>query len=266
MRPYLWYRNFLLFAGIVFSSRLGELNIWSKVLAAFVIFCGISGMTYIFNDIVDKDRDRKSRHNKAKRPIADGKLSIFSMSLFTIIGTLFFVFISFRLTLGFGFLCLAYCMLSVLYSLILKHIIIAGEVAKAFGFVLRAIAGCVVINQSFSSWLVVCTFLVALMLSLAKKNYENSETAWNSLTETSGGMAIMAYMLWAVGKDTLWIASWKYNLLLITIPFVCYALLRYIYLVNTKRVEPEVSAIKDMGVLISSVTWICLIGIIAILK
>jgi 4-hydroxybenzoate polyprenyltransferase len=266
MRPYLWYRNLLLFAGIVFSYRLGEISVWARVITAFVIFCGISGMAYIFNDIVDKERDGKRQDKRSARPIANGRLSVAGMSILAIIGTLVLVLLSFQLATGFGFMVVAYCILSLLYTVILKHIFIAGEVTKATGFVIRAVAGCVVINQGFSSWLIICTFLLALMLSVAKRNYDDGKTVLTGLTETSAGMAIMAYMLWAVGKEELWVASWKYNILLITVPVVCYAVLRYVYLVNNKREEPEVSAIKDKGILISSGIWAILIGMVALWK
>jgi len=73
MRPKQWYKNLILFAGIVFSMNLLNVQMWQNVIAAFAIFCMLSGSEYIINDILDVEKDRK-HPTKRKRPIASGEL------------------------------------------------------------------------------------------------------------------------------------------------------------------------------------------------
>ena len=50
MRPKQWTKNLILFAGIVFAQKLGDMQLFTRSCIAFVVFCLISGSIYIIND------------------------------------------------------------------------------------------------------------------------------------------------------------------------------------------------------------------------
>jgi len=84
MRPKQWYKNLILFVDIVFSMNLLNVQMWLNVIAAFAIFCMLSGSEYIINDIIDIEKDKK-HPTKRKRPIASGKLKKSHALLFAVV-------------------------------------------------------------------------------------------------------------------------------------------------------------------------------------
>ena len=135
------------------------------------MFCLLSGVVYIVNDISDRDSDR--RHPlKARRPIASGALPVKTAAAAAVaIGA---VALAGASALGLPFLAVAvaYLVLQSLYSGPLKHIVIIDVLTLAIGFVLRAVAGAVAVNVEISHWLLVCTILLALFIALAKRRHE----------------------------------------------------------------------------------------------
>src|SRR6267142_958839 len=134
LRPGQWTKNLLVFAGLLFGRRLSDTGAIVAAIVAFAVFCLLSGVVYILNDISDRESDR--RHPlKARRPIASGALSITTAAAAAIaMGAA---------TLGTPFLAIAltYLVLQSLYSITLKHIVIIDVLTLAIGFVLRAVAG-----------------------------------------------------------------------------------------------------------------------------
>lgn len=171
MRPHQWYKNLVLFVSIIFSLNIQNLQMWSIATSAFFIFCLISGGEYIINDIIDREKDR-NHPKKQKRPIASGMLKLNHALLFAIILIIGGLIASYFINIQFMILSISYILLILLYSLILKHIIIVDMLVISIGFVIRAIAGGVAINVFISPWLIVCTFLVALFLAIAKRRHE----------------------------------------------------------------------------------------------
>src|SRR5206468_8676101 len=74
MRPRQWVKNLFVFAGLIFAQRLFTGAAWTA-LAAFAIFCGLSGAIYLVNDVADRERDRLDPR-KRTRPIAAGRLPV----------------------------------------------------------------------------------------------------------------------------------------------------------------------------------------------
>ena len=171
LRPKQWYKNLLIFAGITFSFNLTDFSLYPKVILAFAFFCALSGSVYTINDIVDREKDRK-HPLKCKRPIASGQLKV-SHAIFLAVSLIAFSLGgSFYLDRFFGLAALAYFILNMLYTLKLKNYILVDVLLISIFFVLRAIAGVVVINVEISPWLVVCAFLLALFLALGKRRHE----------------------------------------------------------------------------------------------
>ena len=75
MRPKQWYKNFIIFVAIVFSFNLFDYQLWFEVILAFIVFCMLSGSSYLLNDIIDRKKDRL-HPKKRLRPIACGKLKV----------------------------------------------------------------------------------------------------------------------------------------------------------------------------------------------
>ena len=171
LRPAQWTKNLLVFAGLLFGRRLFDTTAVLAALGAFAVFCLLSGVVYIINDISDRESDR--RHPlKARRPIASGALPVKTAAAVAFaIGA---VALAGASALGLPFLAVAvaYLALQSLYSGPLKHIVIIDVLTLAIGFVLRAVAGAVAVNVEISHWLLVCTILLALFIALAKRRHE----------------------------------------------------------------------------------------------
>ncbi|MFX0203026.1 MAG: UbiA family prenyltransferase, partial [Candidatus Hodarchaeota archaeon] len=145
MRPKQWTKNLILFAALIFSQNLFHGQSFLGVLEAFILFSLISGSAYIFNDLIDIEKD-KCHPKKSQRPLASGKLKPTNASIaFILIGIVGLVF-SFLLNVFFGVVALSYLILQLAYTFSLKHIIILDVFCVAAGFVLRVLAGAVVID------------------------------------------------------------------------------------------------------------------------
>lgn len=264
MRPKDWYKNLVIFVGIVFSVNLLNLQMWLGVLSAFVVFCMLSGSEYIINDISDIEKD-KNHPKKRKRPIASGKLKVTRALLFTIILIPLVLVGSCLINTQFLVISITYLVLIVFYSIFLKHLIIVDVLVISVGFVIRAVAGCLAINVSISPWLIICAFLLALFLALGKRRHElvllsgeaknHRKTLENYSTEMldqminiTTGALIMSYFLYTFLADNMY--------MMLTIPFAIYGLFRYLFLVYTRNVGEEPGILfKDRGMLISMSLW-----------
>ena len=171
LRPSQWTKNFIIFAALIFARRLTESSAVLLSLAAFAVFCALSGVVYLVNDIVDREADR--RHPlKRNRPIASGALPVsVAATAATLLGGAALA-AAFFLRFEFGIVAACYVALLALYSGPLKHVVIIDVLTIAIGFVLRAVAGAVVINVEISNWLLIVTILLALFLALSKRRHE----------------------------------------------------------------------------------------------
>lgn len=265
MRPKQWYKNFVLFVGIIFSLNLFNIHMWITVLFSFIIFCLVSGSEYIINDIMDKEKD-KIHPRKRNRPIASGKLNTSNALIFVVLMLCVAFMGAYIINIQFLGIALAYFLLIVLYSLFLKHIALVDVLTISLGFVLRAIAGCFAIKVSISPWLILCTFLIALFLALGKRRHEvilleNGANKHRKVLENYSpemldkmmtivtSTLIMSYSLYTFLTSNTW--------MMVTIPIVLYGIFRYILLVNSKNMggEPEM-LFKDKGMVSCIVLWV----------
>jgi len=274
MRPRQWTKNLVVFAGLAFSANLFNGILVFKTVQTFIIFCLTAGAVYIFNDILDRENDR---HHpvKCKRPLAAGKISPETA------GGMAFVLLSVALAWSFilavplGIIVLAYVMLNVAYSLGLKRVVILDVMVISIGFVLRAVAGAVAIAVTISPWLLIVASLLSLFLGFAKRRHElvtmgdKAVSHRRSLEEYSPALldqflgmlsscTIMAYSLYAFTSVT----GREHNMLMLTVPFVIYGILRYLYLVYQKNQggAPELVLLKDKPMLITIVLWMGTVG------
>ncbi|UCD85137.1 MAG: UbiA family prenyltransferase, partial [Deltaproteobacteria bacterium] len=142
-----------------------------KILKAFLLFCLLSGSVYIINDIFDREKDR-DHPLKSQRPISSGRIAVEKAIVIAIVFSLLALIVSFLLDRYFGLVALGYFLLNLGYSWRLKDVVIIDVMVVALGFVLRVVAGGVIIRVEISAWILVCTTLLALFLVLSKRRYE----------------------------------------------------------------------------------------------
>ena len=277
MRPRQWVKNLFVFAGLVFAQRLFTESAW-RALAGFAIFCALSGAIYLINDVADRERDRLDPRKRA-RPIAAGQLpagvAVAAAIVLVVVGLVFAAILSrpFLVT------ALAYVVLLIAYSAWLKHIVIVDVLVVAGGFVLRAVAGAVVIDVEISGWLLICTILLALFLALGKRRYEYvaleqdavrhrpilaeySPALLDQMIAVVTASTVTAYALYTMSPET--VAKFRTHWLPATLPFVLYGIFRYLYLLYQRRLggNPSELLLSDRALLINTVCWICAVLLI----
>ncbi|RCK80775.1 MAG: Conserved membrane protein, possible 4-hydroxybenzoate octaprenyltransferase [Candidatus Ozemobacter sibiricus] len=284
LRPRQWVKNLLVMAGLIFSEKhlLTDLEAWLAAGSAFLIFCGLSGSVYLLNDLVDLERDRQ-HPDKAKRPLAAGHLSV-ARAQAGLGGLLFFCLGGASLLpIPFFVAALLYLVLNVAYSLWLKRVVIIDVMCVATGFVLRAEAGVaalrVVDPQIYmSKWLLICTFLLALFLILAKRRQEvrrfAGTGAGNRTREALAGYSaqyidelssivcaatVIAYAIYTVSPDTK--AKFGTEALVYTIPPVIYGIFRYLYLIHIegRGENPSELCLTDRPLQATLVVWVLIV-------
>lgn len=270
MRPKQWTKNFFVFAGLLFTlDSPHPTGDYIKVLLAFVVFCLLSGVIYIVNDVRDIESDRK-HPKKSKRPIASGALSP-SAALAWAAGLLILAAaISVTLNKAFIEAGLAYLVLQIAYTFVLKEIVILDVMAIAFGFVIRAVAGTAAIRVTISPWLFICTILLALFLALAKRRGElvrveagmpSSRACLDHYTVPfvdqligiTAASTIIAYALYTFFSKT----GETHPFMMGTLPFVIYGIFRYLLLIhrNADAESPEMLLLTDKPLLIDIALW-----------
>lgn len=270
LRPRQWVKNLFVFAGVIFSQQLLTPRVW-PALAAFAIFCGLSGAIYLFNDVADVDKDRL-HESKRRRPVASGALPIgaaIGSGVLLLAGCLA---AAFRLSPAFGLVALFYGALLTAYSLWLKHLVILDVLTVAVGFVLRAVAGAVAVDVEISGWLLICTILIALFLALGKRRHEYRSLTGDAaahrpiLAEYSEGFldqmisvvtasTVTTYALYTMSPET--VAKFHTRLLPLTLPFVLYGIFRYLYLLYRRDLggNPSDLLVTDRGLLLDALLW-----------
>ncbi len=260
MRPRQWVKNGLLFAALIFDKQLTNWPALLRTIAGFVIFCLLSSLIYVINDLMDMENDR--RHPvKRLRPLASGNLKVSTARIagFVLIAIVFIpaVFLSFR----FALICLAYLVLNLAYSAWIKKAPILDVMVLASFYVLRVAAGVSLISvHRFSPWLYVFTTFLALYLGIGKRRAELSLLAddANMVRKSLSGysLALLDQMILIVSSISIMTYSlYTFSavnlpanyLMMLTIPFVIYGIFRYLYLIQIKQVggEPEEVLLKD---------------------
>jgi 4-hydroxybenzoate polyprenyltransferase and related prenyltransferases len=285
MRPKQWAKNLLVFAGLLFTlDRTHHSSEFLRVGLAFVVFCLLSGSVYLINDVADAPADR--RHpRKRSRPVASGRLPA-SVALAVAIGIVpavlafSFPFISKRFT---G-VALIYFLVTLAYTFHLKHVVIIDVMSVAAGFILRAVAGTIVIQVPSTQWLLVCTGLLALFVALGKRRAEFVSVAaktaaaapgqtgetrriltqyslplLDQMTTIVATSCLLSYLLYTFASDT----GQRHPYLMATSPFVLYGLFRYLYLSlqEGKGETPEEVLVKDGPMLLNILLWVVAVAI-----
>lgn len=287
LRPRQWTKNAFVFAALLLTRQLGCGPKFASTLVTFLAFCAISSAVYLVNDLADIESDR--RHpEKRFRPLASGELpraaAMGMAALLALAGVATTLLLAggqldglaavarpspWVVVASLGYLCL-----QLAYTFVLKHIVIVDVLAIAGGFVLRVLAGGAAIDTPISPYLYVSMINLALFQGFAKRRHE-----LHVLAERAGGhrrsledytpalldqfillaasVTVVTYAMYAITSPAR-PAGVSANLVLLTVPFVIYAILRYLFLVQARGMggAPEDILVRDRPLLLSVSGWV----------
>ena len=270
MRPRQWTKNVFIFAALVFDKQLFIVDSFLRTLAGFALFCLISSCVYIFNDLADVEADRQHPEKK-NRPIASGKLPVSAAWTAGIVFVIVALGLAYLLAPAFAVVVATYFVLNLAYSLWLKHIAILDVLIISAGFVLRVGAGVTLIAvERFSPWLYIVMFLLSLFLGFGKRRAELALLAHGAGSHRKvldgytlplldqyimivSGTTIVAYSLYTFSAPNVP----ENHSMMLTIPFMVYAIFRYLYLIEVKHAggTPEEVLLSDRPFQLSMLLW-----------
>jgi 4-hydroxybenzoate polyprenyltransferase len=268
MRPAQWLKNGVVFAGLVFGGKLLQPAAVASATLAALAFCLLSSGFYLANDVRDRDADRL-HPVKRLRPIPAGELAPRTAGLIGVILVVAAMVASALLSWNLLLVFVAYAGLMTAYNLGMKEIAILDVFAIAAGFVLRAVAGAIVVDVSISPWLLVCTMLLALLIGFGKRRQElvalenasghrrnlsvyNQAMLDQSVAVTAAG-TLIAYAVYTFDSES----AQYHHRMMFTIPIVAYGVFRYLYLLylGGKGGAPETMLLTDRPLLASVAAW-----------
>jgi 4-hydroxybenzoate polyprenyltransferase len=271
LRPSQWTKNLIVFAGLIFGQRLLDPQAVLTSVLAFIVFCALSSVVYLINDVADRAADRQ-HPLKRNRPIASGEVSVrLALGTALVLGAAALA-AAFALRFSFGVVATGYLALLAFYSGPLKHVVIIDVLTIAIGFVLRAVAGAVVIDVEIGHWLLIATVLLALFLALSKRRHElvllaegatshrrilqeYSPYLLDQMISVVTASTLVAYAIATVSPET--VQTFGTNKLGLTLPFPLYGIFRYLYLVHQKEGggSPSDLLLNDRPLLLCVVLW-----------
>jgi 4-hydroxybenzoate polyprenyltransferase len=271
VRPYQWGKNLFVLAPVVFAQRLTDSAALGCAVLAFAAFCAAASSAYLLNDVKDREADR--RHPlKRQRPIASGALPVSAALTAAALLAIGAALATLALGVGFGLFLAAYLLLNVFYTLGLKHVVIVDVMIVSIGFLLRVQAGAAAIQVDVSSWLLLCTIFISLLLVFSKRRHElvlladdaseqrrvlssYSPTFLDQMINVVTASAVVSYALYATAPDT--VKRFGSPNLVYTVPFVLFGVFRYLYLVYQKRSErnPTEALLSDKPFLANLLLW-----------
>jgi 4-hydroxybenzoate polyprenyltransferase len=277
MRPRQWVKNVFVFTALVFSADRLWLTEPRQVLvtfAAFVLFCMAASAIYLVNDLVDIEKDR-SHPRKRNRPLASGKISPALAVAAAVLLVLLALPGAYLIDQDGGFLAvlIGYIVVQgLLYSYWLKHIVIIDILVLAAGFVLRTVAGAVVLDIRITSWLLVCMGLLSIFLGVGKRRHElvllnqgasdhrrilqeYSVPMLDQMVSIVTASLVMAYSMTTFSAPA--VPQEPYPVLMLTIPFVIYGIFRYLYLIYQRDGggSPEDLVLTDRPLALCIILW-----------
>ena len=281
-RPHHWIKNLVVFAALVFARKFADPVSVVLAVKGFVAFCLTASAVYYLNDLADFKKDQLHPLKKS-RPIASGQMNAglaWAIALI-LLGAGMLV----SLSLGREFIgCFVlYVILNIGYNLGLKNVVIIDVMVLGTGFVVRAAAGAAAITVPISSWLLICTILLALFLGFAKRRHEIMILGDTAVSHRQSLAHYSPYfldqMISVVTASTV-VAYTFYTLspevhekfgsgdLVLTVPFVLYGIFRYLYLVHQKDKggSPTRLLITDAPLLACVGLWVVAVLLIIQLK
>jgi 4-hydroxybenzoate polyprenyltransferase len=266
LRVHQWYKNLIVFLIIFFTNLILVPSAWLNLLAAFGILCLISSANYIINDINDKEKDKLDKI-KSKRPIPASKISIFNAGIIALFLLVVSLLLAFYLDFLFFILLLVFFVLTQVYTFWLKEKIFIDVVMIAINFMLRAVAGALVLGVYISSWFVIGVFFLAMFMVFAKRYGESVEGLHKNrktLKFYSPELMRMFLIVFVVAlilfyslyiilmKNTYWFVA--------TVPIFTYLLLRIfvLYYYNSDLARHSEKLFLRRDIIIGILVWLLL--------
>ncbi|MHA1700742.1 MAG: UbiA family prenyltransferase [Promethearchaeota archaeon] len=271
-----YYKNVLIFVSIFFSKRLFDFPLYIPLSFGFILLCCTSSFNYIINDIIDIEQDKKHPEKLKKKPIASGALSIyFAVALIMVLIVIIVVSLLFLIpNWDFALMIVLIVITGQVYNHFLKNYAFIDILILSTGYLWRALAGCMIIREFISAWLILVIFEIAMFLSIAKRKGDLQFLGKDKAVEHKkvydqysvklldqfhvmiAGSLFMTYSLYLILKFNLFeqenINLWEY-IAIFTIPVLFYIIMRYSYLTSAK---PEIArrperAFLDKSILIA---------------
>ena len=264
-RPFQWVKNVIIFIPLIFAKKLFELDAFVLSSIAFVSFILASSIIYIFNDICDLEKDKKHPIKK-NRPLANNSLKKKDAYLLIILlGLLLLVLLKSNISiLG---IIIIFFILNIFYSLYFKNVVIIDLIIVSCSYVIRVLAGSIIINVALSAWLLICVFSTSLFLISFKRLAEIKISGFKSrpilrtynneillkIIDVSAICSIIFYSLYTVLVNPN---------LIFTVPLIFVGFFRYYYLYYTAKIFEE-SPVKiifsDKPILVLLILWLIIV-------
>jgi 4-hydroxybenzoate polyprenyltransferase len=279
MRPGQWSKNLVVFAGLVFSQNLFDARLALKSVEAFAVFCLLSGIIYLANDIADVEKDRL-HPSKCKRPLPSGRLKMSTAVTAAVTGAAISLVLSWMVGRQFFTVAVLFLCVNSLYSFALKSVVLLDVMSISVSFVLRAIGGVEALREldptiAISPWLLICTLFLSLFLAFCKRRHElitltdagdhrialleYSPALLDQLLAVTAGGSVLAYAIYTIWPET--VEKFGTVNLVYTVPLVLLGVMRYLYLVYSKQKggSPSDLLVHEKFILIVVLAWIALV-------
>ncbi|WP_304340323.1 decaprenyl-phosphate phosphoribosyltransferase [Metaclostridioides mangenotii] len=266
MRPEQYIKNLFVFAAIIFSNNILNVQLILPNILAFISFCILSSSVYILNDIADVEKDRE-HPKKRNRPLASGDIKIGNAAVLGVLLCLIALFTAYSVNIKLLIVLALYLINNLFYSFVLKHVVILDVFSIAFGFLFRVLAGSVAIGVNVSNWIILCTFFLSLYLALGKRKSEieylkgrasqhrkileeYSVENINQMMTVIMSSIIVSYALYSTSDATK-------TLMIFTTIFVVYGVFRYNYILEkVDDGNPTTIVLSDRGIQITVLLWV----------
>jgi 4-hydroxybenzoate polyprenyltransferase len=270
LRPRHWIKNGFLFAPLFFSGHFYNVADVALVIRGFVLFSLTASAIYIFNDLMDRERDALSELSK-HRPIAAGTVPLPAVIVTALIFIVVALVASYHTGYEFCLLLSLYIANNAVYTLLIKNRVVADVISIAAGFVIRILAGASLIGVEASPWLIVCTFSLALLLGFGKRRAELFHASGVKIVSTiytaekldhmisvSTAIALLSYMLYVVSPES--VERFKGHLMLFTVPFVVYGIFRFVAKIQEGKCKDPVHLIySDRVSVLNILFWFSIV-------
>lgn len=275
LRVHQWIKNLLIyappfFAGILFTN----LHMFFHMIVAFFCFSFISSSTYIINDLRDINNDRH-HPTKKNRPIASGRVSKSAAIFILLICLSAAVYLSLQFNKSFVLVLALYVLMGFAYSMFLQYQVILDAFTIAAGFVLRILAGGYASNTEVSSWLLLTTFVVSVLLALGKRRHElclvgpdrQFRKVLEDYSERFLDTGIVIFATTSIVTFSIYAVEIGRKEFLASVPFACYGILRYLHIVQREQgVDPTDAFIRDRSLAVAVFLWIFSTGVMVYFK
>jgi decaprenyl-phosphate phosphoribosyltransferase len=267
LRFHQWVKNLFVLGPLVFARRVDDVHAVLLAVLAAACFCLLSSAVYVFNDIVDVEKDR-AHPLKRFRPIASGALPMGTARILAMLLALLGLGGSLLLNPMLGVVAAAYLAQNVLYSFWLKHVPFVDVGCISAGFLLRVLGGAFAISVDASGWVLLCTLLLAAFLGFGKRAHElrvagvkggnqrlvldrYPPNVLRALLYLLAVLTIAAYIMYTQSAHAL--SFFGTRRLALTIPFVVFGVFRFIGITRGKvdSESPTDSMLRDPPFLIN---------------